>query len=58
LFFESYGRTDLPTGDLNALMSSLQKLRDIRGDFKVIPGHGKPTTLEHERKNNPLMRRI
>lgn len=58
LFFESYGRTDLPTGDLNVLMSSLQKLRDIRGDFKVIPGHGKPTTLEHERKNNPLMRRI
>lgn len=58
LFCESYGRTDLPTGDNSMLVSSLKKLKDLTGDYKVIPGHGPSTTLEHERKYNPLMSRI
>lgn len=58
LFCESYGRTDLPTGDDETLIKSLLKLKNISGDYKVIPGHGELTTLEHERKYNPLMRRL
>ena len=56
LFCESYGRTDLPTGDLSVLAKSLIKIKNIKGDYTVIPGHGEFTTLEHERKYNPLMR--
>ncbi len=58
LFCESYGRTDLPTGNDEDMISSLRKLKELEGDYRVIPGHGPLTTLEHERKFNPLMRRV
>lgn len=58
LFCESYGRTDLPTGNDENMILSLKKLKELDGDYKVIPGHGELTTLEHERKYNPLMRRL
>ena len=56
LFCESYGRTDLPTGDEGRMISSLKKLFALDGDYQVIPGHGSLTTLSHERKYNPLIR--
>ena len=52
LFQTSYGRTDLPTGDFNALEKSLKKLFALEGDYKVYPGHGPYTTLDIERKHN------
>lgn len=58
LFCESYGRTDLPTGDDHNMMASIKKLKELEGDYQVIPGHGPMTTLSHERKYNPLMRRL
>lgn len=58
LFCESYGRTDLPTGDDNMMIESLKRLKDLKGDYNVIPGHGMTTILDHERKYNPLMRRM
>ena len=58
LFCESYGRTDFPTGDNNMMIESLKKLKNLEGNYKVIPGHGMTTTLDHERKYNPIMRRI
>ena len=58
LFCESFGRTDLPTGDFSVMVQSMKKLKTLEGDYKVIPGHGPLTTLEHERKYNPLMVRI
>lgn len=58
LFCESYGRTDLPTGNDKQMLSSLKKLKNLPGDYTVIPGHGPATTLEHERKYNPLMRSL
>ena len=58
LFCESYGRTDLPTGDDGNMIASLKKLKELEGDYHVIPGHGPMTTLEHERRWNPLMRRL
>ncbi len=58
LFCESYGRTDLPTGDDSVMLASLKKLKEIDGNYNVIPGHGELTTLDHERKYNPLMSRL
>ncbi len=55
LFCESYGRTDLPTGSDEHMIMSLKKLKELDGDYRVIPGHGELTTLSHERKYNPLM---
>ena len=58
LFCESYGRTDLPTGDMDKLIKTFEKIRAIDKDYTVIPGHGSFTTLSHEKKYNPLMRRV
>ena len=55
LFANGVGRTDLYGGDENALLSSLQKIRDLPGDYEVFPGHGEPTTLGEERSMNPWM---
>lgn len=52
LFKESMGRTDFPTGDQKALYKSLKKLKELKGDYNVFPGHGEFTTLEYERENN------
>ena len=52
LFQTSYGRTDLPTGDAEALEKSIKKLFALDGEYKVYPGHGAPTTLDTERKHN------
>lgn len=58
LFCESYGRTDLPTGSDDDMIKSLSKIKNIDGDYTVIPGHGPVSSLEHERKYNPLMREL
>mgnify|MGYP000041792676 FL=1 len=55
LFCRSVGRTDFPGGDAAVLRRSLKKLAELPGDRRVYPGHGEPTTLEDERKNNGYM---
>ena len=55
LFLGSCGRTDFPTGDYQTILSALQKLKNLEGDYVVYPGHGPATTLEYERKTNPFM---
>lgn len=58
LFRESFGRTDLPTGNMKQLMESFKKLKNIDKDYKIIPGHGAFTTLMYEKNYNPLMERV
>ncbi|MBO4384042.1 MAG: MBL fold metallo-hydrolase [Clostridia bacterium] len=54
LFFASYGRSDLPGGDSAALCDSIiYRLFSLKGDYRVLPGHDRETTLEFERNNNP-----
>lgn len=53
LFRQSVGRTDFPTGDPNALMSSLTRLFALDGDYTVYPGHEQPTVLCYEKNYNP-----
>ncbi|MCR5809239.1 MAG: MBL fold metallo-hydrolase [Clostridiales bacterium] len=53
LFFMSYGRTDLPGGDAPALYDSIiYRLFTLKGDYRVLPGHDRETTLDFEREHN------
>jgi len=56
LFFESIGRADLPTGNEATLIQSIKdKLMVLPDDVKVYPGHGKSTTILHEKQYNPYI---
>ncbi|MGG1516718.1 MBL fold metallo-hydrolase [Paenibacillus oryzisoli] len=56
LFKLSVGRTDLPGGDHNTLLDSIQeKLFLLDDDVVVYPGHGAKTTIGFERDNNPYV---
>ena len=56
LFAGSCGRIDLPGGDRDAMLRSLERLADTEGDYTVYPGHGPKTTLATERMCNPYLR--
>lgn len=56
LFKGSIGRTDLPGGDLDILMKSIdEKLLVLDYDTEVMPGHGSYTTIGLEKNNNPFI---
>lgn len=55
LFAGSYGRTDFPGGDFGALVRSAERLAALPGDYTLYPGHDGSTTLELERRRNPLL---
>lgn len=56
LFHESVGRTDLPTGNHEQLMESVNgRLLVLPDETEVYPGHGRPTTIGHERSFNPYL---
>lgn len=56
LFYESIGRTDLPTGNHGMLLESINnRLMVMSDETEVYPGHGRPTTIGHERKFNPFL---
>ncbi len=55
LFCESYGRTDLPTGNSSQMVASLlDKVFALPDDTMAYPGHGDTTTIVYEKKNNPI----
>jgi len=56
LFQGSVGRTDLPGGDTQTLLSSIAGLLERFGDeTQVHPGHMGLTTLGRERATNPFL---
>jgi glyoxylase-like metal-dependent hydrolase (beta-lactamase superfamily II) len=58
LFHESIGRTDLPGGSKSQLISSIvEKLFSLPDQTQVLPGHGRQTTIAHEKQFNPFLRK-
>ncbi len=56
LFYGSIGRTDLPGGDYDTLISGIKnKLFKLPDDTKVYSGHGPETTLGFEKSTNPFL---
>jgi len=56
LFQGSIGRTDLPGGDYDTLISSIRNnLLTLAPETIVYPGHGDPTTIGEEASNNPFL---
>ncbi|MFZ4522293.1 MAG: MBL fold metallo-hydrolase [Bacteroidales bacterium] len=57
LFKDTIGRTDLPSGDFNLLMTSIRtKLFTLPAETIVYPGHGPETEIGYEMENNPFIR--
>ncbi|MDR0690957.1 MAG: MBL fold metallo-hydrolase [Streptococcaceae bacterium] len=56
LFKGTIGRVDLPTGDLDQLVTNIkQKLLILPEEFKIFPGHGQATTIGEEKRLNPFL---
>jgi glyoxylase-like metal-dependent hydrolase (beta-lactamase superfamily II) len=59
LFEGSIGRTDLPGGSFEAMMTSLAtKCLPLDDRTMVLPGHGAATTIGRERVSNPYLVRV
>ncbi len=57
LFAGSVGRTDLPDGNFDQLNSSIRsRLYTLADETVVYPGHGEPTTIGEEKRNNPFVK--
>lgn len=58
LFAGSIGRTDLPGGSFEKIMSSLHtRLLALPDETEVVPGHGPLTTIGNERESNPFLQK-
>lgn len=56
LFAGSIGRTDLPGGDFDTLIASIEReLLSLPEATIVYTGHGPETTVGHERRSNPFL---
>lgn len=55
LFNSGYGRVDLPNGSFEDIYSSIvNTLFSLPEDMIVYPGHGSSTTIEFEKRTNPI----
>src|SRR5579859_6419623 len=56
LFAGSIGRTDLPGGSFNKIITSLHdRVLTLPDETVVVPGHGALTTIGEERASNPFL---
>jgi hydroxyacylglutathione hydrolase len=56
LFSGSIGRTDLPGGSLDQLLSAIKtRLLVLSDDLVALSGHGPATTIAVERQHNPFL---
>jgi hydroxyacylglutathione hydrolase len=56
LFNQGIGRTDLPGGDMETLMRSLEEVVLAQDDDLIVyPGHGPRTTIGYEKRYNPFL---
>jgi hydroxyacylglutathione hydrolase len=58
LFAGSIGRTDLPGGSYEKIITSLhEQVLALPDETVVVPGHGQLTTIGEERETNPFLKR-
>ncbi|MFA5560506.1 MAG: MBL fold metallo-hydrolase [Acholeplasmataceae bacterium] len=58
LFYQSIGRTDINLADQMTLYHTIKRLYNLFPDETIVfPGHGKETTIGHEKKYNPFVRK-
>ena len=56
IFLHSVGRTDLENGSQEDLIASIhQKIFKLPDETILYPGHGEPTSVKEEKKNNPFV---
>jgi hydroxyacylglutathione hydrolase len=56
LFEGSIGRTDLPGGNFQQIIDSIEtRLMALPDETRVLTGHGPETTIGRERKSNPFL---
>ncbi|MBE0447059.1 MAG: MBL fold metallo-hydrolase [Actinobacteria bacterium] len=54
IFYRSVGRTDLAGGSFKTLVNSIKdKIYRFPDQVKIYPGHGPPTSVGEERRENP-----
>ena len=59
LFQGSIGRTDLPGGDFDTLIGSIERELLVLPDSTIVyTGHGPATTIGAERRTNPFLRGV
>ncbi len=58
LFQGSVGRTDLPGGNEQLLLKSLESYLSLPDATLVLPGHGASSTIAKEKQSNPWLRHI
>jgi len=59
LFAGSIGRTDLPGGNADQIIDSIEsRLLALPDETKVVAGHGPATTIGTERRSNPFLRSL
>lgn len=57
LFYESVGRTDFPRSSTDDLLNGIRnKLYPLPDDVRVVAGHGRTTSIGHEKQHNPFVR--
>lgn len=57
IFMGSIGRTDLPGGDFDTLMASIEReVLTLPDETLLFSGHGPATTVGQERRSNPFVR--
>jgi len=49
------GRTDLSDSNHAHLMDSIRKIMKLPPETRLLPGHGQPSTLADERRENPYV---
>ncbi len=56
LFYQSIGRTDLPGGNHDQLITNIrEKIFALADDCRVYPGHGQSTMIGYEKQFNPFL---
>ena len=56
LFAGSIGRYDFPTSSHLTTKQSLEKIKTLQFDARLLPGHGEESSFKYEQMHNPFLR--